>query len=121
MIYLCYGDEQILKNQYETAGKWVDYMLECAKEHNPLYADKPQYHNYTDGKLDAEYIYDTRFHFGEWSEPIPIKANPDEQALSVQERLLQAFKRKSWWQRLICAVLPKTSPIWQKYSAKKRL
>ena len=93
MIYLCYGDEQILKNQYETAGKWVDYMLVCAKEHNPLYADKPQYHNYTDGKLDAEYIYDTRFHFGEWSEPIPIKANPDEQALSVQERLLQAFKR----------------------------
>lgn len=71
MIYLCYGDKQILANQYNTAKNWVDYMLSCAKEHNPLYEDQPQYHNYDeDGELDADYIYDTKMHYGEWQEPI---------------------------------------------------
>ena len=72
MTYLCYGDIQILENQYQTAKRWVDYMLACAKEHNPLYGDQPQYHHRDpDGELDAEYIYDTRMHYGEWVEPIP--------------------------------------------------
>lgn len=72
MNYLCYGDVQILENQYQTAKRWVDYMLTCAKEHNPLYEDRPQYHQWDeDGELDAEYIYDTRMHYGEWVEPIP--------------------------------------------------
>ncbi len=92
MIYLCYGDEQILINQYETARKWVEFMLTCAKEHNPLYADEPQYHTYTDGELDADYIFDTRFHFGEWNEPIPVKGKPGESTASIQERILHSFK-----------------------------
>ena len=70
IMYLCYGDPQILVNQYGTAKKWVDYMLACAKEPNPLYQDQPQYHTWESGELDADYIYDTRFHFGEWKEPI---------------------------------------------------
>lgn len=70
MIYLCYGDKQILVNQYETARKWVDYMLACAKQHNPLYAQESQYLNYEEGELDADYIFDTKMHFGEWLEPI---------------------------------------------------
>lgn len=74
MIYLCYGDRQILENQYDTAKRWTDYMLACAREHNPIYAEEPQYHHRdADGKLDAEYIYDTRMHYGEWMEPIPKK------------------------------------------------
>lgn len=71
IIYLTYGDKQILYNQYETARKWVDYMLSCAKEHNELYQEKPQYHSIgTDEILDAEFIYDTRMHYGEWQEPL---------------------------------------------------
>lgn len=74
MIYLCYGDKQILENQYETARRWVDYMLQCAREHNPMYMDCPQYHHKgEDGTLDAEWIFDTRMHYGEWCEPIPFK------------------------------------------------
>ena len=73
ILYLCYGDKQILQNQYETAKKWVDYMLRCAKEHNPLYSDQPQYHTSQDGELDGEYIYDTHMHYGEWMEPIAGK------------------------------------------------
>lgn len=74
MIYLCYGDKQILENQYNTAKHWVDYMLACAREHNSLYEDQPQYHSYgDDGTLDAEWIFDTRMHYGEWCEPIPME------------------------------------------------
>lgn len=85
IMYLCYGDSQILKNQYETARKWIDYMLCCAKEHNPLYERQPQYHHSTDGVLDADYIYDTRMHYGEWMEPIPKK--------ETGENLADAFAR----------------------------
>ena len=36
-----------------------------------MYADLPQYHTVgDDGVLDAEYIYDTRMHYGEWQEPL---------------------------------------------------
>ncbi|MGN1139746.1 MAG: family 78 glycoside hydrolase catalytic domain, partial [Oliverpabstia sp.] len=85
MMYLCYGDKQILKNQYDTAKKWVDYMLHCAKDHNPMYEDQLQYHHITDGELDADYIYDTRMHYGEWMEPIPKKETGGE--------LMDAFAR----------------------------
>lgn len=90
ILYLCYGDEQIIKNQYHTAKKWVDYMLVCAKEHNPLYVDQPQYHNYNEeGELDAEYIYDTRMHYGEWQEPI-VSIQPEEQ---MPKSLVEVFER----------------------------
>ena len=86
MIYLCYGDEQILKNQYPTARRWTDHMLSRAKAHNPVYENQPQYHNSTDGELDADYIYDTGFHFGEWLEPVEQDDNTP-----LDERMRNAF------------------------------
>lgn len=65
-MYLMYGDISFLEEHYNTAKKWVEFSLRCMKEHNPLYADKPWYAN-GDGNL----IYDTRFHYGEWNEPLP--------------------------------------------------
>lgn len=65
-LYLMYGDKTILKDQYETGKRWLDYSLRCMKERNPLYADKPWY---VDGFGD--YIYDSKFHYGEWNEPLP--------------------------------------------------
>lgn len=67
-LYLCYGDKNILKKQYTSAKAWVDYMDACAKNSNENYKDTPAYHNYTDGELDANYIWDTKFHWGEWLE-----------------------------------------------------
>lgn len=94
-IYLYYGDRQILRNQYETARKWVDYMLCCAKEHNPLYEGQPQYHTYTDGELDADYIYDTRMHYGEWQEPIVAALLPEGMDLAaVFARMVKEGKPK---------------------------
>ena len=65
-MYLMYGDVEFLKEHYDTAKKWVEFSLRCMKEQNPLYSDKPWYQN-----GDGDFIYDTRFHYGEWNEPLP--------------------------------------------------
>ena len=73
-MYLMYGDVDFLKEHYGTAKKWVEFSLRCMKEQNPLYADKPWYAN-----GDGDYIYDTRFHYGEWNEPLP----PDPEVIAL--------------------------------------
>ena len=65
-LYLMYGDTTIIEEHYDTARRWLEYSLACMKEQNPMYADKPWY---TNG--DGDLIYDTRFHYGEWNEPLP--------------------------------------------------
>ncbi len=65
-LYLMYGGAEFLKGHYNTAKKWVEFSLRCMKEQNPMYADKLWYAN-----GDGDYIYDTRFHYGEWNEPLP--------------------------------------------------
>ena len=65
-LYLMYGNKRILEDHYECARRWVDFSLSCMKEKNPLHSDKPWY---KEGEGDL--IYDTRFHYGEWNEPLP--------------------------------------------------
>lgn len=67
-MYLCYGDRQILENQYDSMKKLISYMFSKAKQQNAYRKDAPEYHAYTDGELDADYIWDTEFHWGEWFE-----------------------------------------------------
>ncbi|OCT11459.1 hypothetical protein A8709_07255 [Paenibacillus pectinilyticus] len=67
-MYLCYGDKTILERQFNSAKAWVDYMAACAKNANELFQDSPAYHHFTDGERDADYIWDTKFHWGEWLE-----------------------------------------------------
>lgn len=63
-MYLCYGDKQILKNQFASAKKWVDYICREAKNSNKFYTELPYYKN----PEDAQYVWDTDFHYGEWLE-----------------------------------------------------
>ena len=72
-VYLYHGDRQILENQYETARKWLEFELRCAKEDNENYLDTPAYNTVTDGVRDSEYIFDTRFHYGEWNEAFGVR------------------------------------------------
>lgn len=65
-LYLMYGDKQIVADHYETAKRWLNFSLSCMKEVNPRYADRDYYRN-----GDGDCIYDTRFHYGEWNEPLP--------------------------------------------------
>ena len=64
-IYQVYGDKRILEEAYLPAKRWVDYELSRAKEENPLYKSKKRYKTYIDGEKDADYIWDTDFHWGE--------------------------------------------------------
>lgn len=64
VLYLYYGDKEILKNQYASAKKWVDYIRSQAEKPNPLFQDLPHYEN----PEDAKYVWDTGFHWGEWLE-----------------------------------------------------
>lgn len=66
-LYLMYGDKQIVQDHYETARRWLEFSLSCMKEKNHLYAQRAWYQN-----GDGDFIYDTRFHYGEWNEPLPL-------------------------------------------------
>lgn len=70
-MYLCYGDKEILERQYESAKAWVSYMEAHAKQKSPDPArwEAPEYRTVTDGILDADFILDSDFHWGEWMEP----------------------------------------------------
>ena len=68
-MYQVYDDKSILENQYESAKKWVDYMIRHASRENLLYVSEPYYQQERNGKKAADYIWDTDFHWGEWSEP----------------------------------------------------
>ncbi len=66
-MYLRYGDIRILKQQYASAKKWVDYMIANAKNKNELRASEPWYTE--NGGSDGQYVWDTRYQWGEWLEP----------------------------------------------------
>ncbi|MBT2293476.1 family 78 glycoside hydrolase catalytic domain, partial [Paenibacillus albidus] len=83
-MYLCYGDRQIIENQYESAAKHVEYMFERAKNANPNREQAPEYHTWTYGELDADYIWDTEFHWGEWLEA-------DVGTAGEMERMMEKF------------------------------
>lgn len=68
-LYYAYGDKQILINQYASAKAWVDYMIGSARVKNDYYKDESYYRINDDGSCDGDYIWDTKFHWGEWSEP----------------------------------------------------
>lgn len=85
-VYLYHGDRQILENQYETAKKWLEYEIQCAKEDNESYIDTPAYNTYTDGVKDAEYIFDTKFHYGEWNEAFGVKEKVEEYYKALEEK-----------------------------------
>ncbi len=83
-MYLCYGDPRILENQYVCMKKHVDYMFSKAKNPNPARKNEPEYRHRTDGELDADYIWDTEFHWGEWLEA-------DVGTAGEMERMIQKF------------------------------
>jgi alpha-L-rhamnosidase len=64
-LYLTYGDKRILENQYDSAQKWVEFIIARAKQSNPDCADEA----YSRNPDDAQYVWDSGFHWGEWLEP----------------------------------------------------
>lgn len=59
-FYEVYGDETILKENYDMMKGWVDFSAKRAAENT-----RPQYEN----NPYKEYLCDQGFHFGEWCQP----------------------------------------------------
>lgn len=74
-LYQMFGDKTILEEEYESMKKWVEYERRNAQKTHWSKKIKPAY--WLDGKRRAgqHYIWDTKYHWGEWLEPdIPLKA-----------------------------------------------
>jgi alpha-L-rhamnosidase len=68
-LYLCYGDERVLAAQYASMQGWVDYMAACAQETHWTTKLSPSFRRDPARQARAQYIWDTRYHWGEWLEP----------------------------------------------------
>lgn len=95
-VYQWYGDKTILKNQYETAKRWLEFELASAREDNPMYLDQPQYQPDETGEKPASWIFDTKFQYGEWIEAFGIrekvKAYYEGRSKKTPEQLAQEQK-----------------------------
>lgn len=60
-IYQMYGDKRILEEQWESMKAWVDYEAKCA--------EKTHWSRLLKKNPHRKYTWDTKFHWGEWTEP----------------------------------------------------
>ena len=65
-MYLVYGDVQSLREQYGSAKAWVDYMIRASRRRSEVHAEATWYR--AESEDDADLIWDTGYHWGEWME-----------------------------------------------------
>lgn len=63
-LYRYYGDQSVLRRQYGSMKKWVDYQNHAARQQKGL----KRYLRKRTGELE-NYIVESGFHFGEWMRP----------------------------------------------------
>ena len=68
-LYQCYGDIGILEEQYESMRTWVEYERAHARDVNWSKVIYPGYWFDRARQERQPYIWDTRYHWGEWLEP----------------------------------------------------
>jgi alpha-L-rhamnosidase len=68
-LYQCYGDLGILEEQYESMRAWVEYERYRAGKVNWSKLVNPSYWFDRARQARQPYIWDTRYHWGEWLEP----------------------------------------------------
>ncbi|MFN2228983.1 MAG: family 78 glycoside hydrolase catalytic domain, partial [Anaerolineae bacterium] len=68
-LYQCYGDIGILEEQYESMRAWVEYERAHARDVNWSKVIYPGYWFDRARQARQPYIWDTRYHWGEWLEP----------------------------------------------------
>jgi alpha-L-rhamnosidase len=74
-LYQMFGDKTILEDAYESMKKWVEYERTTAGKTHWSKKIKPTYWFDAERKARQRYLWDTRYHWGEWLEPdIPLRA-----------------------------------------------
>jgi len=64
VLYLVYGDKRVLSTQYASMKRWFNYESKSAKRWAFRHWTKSK-----EFKHDAQFIWDTGFHFGDWLAP----------------------------------------------------
>ncbi len=68
-LYQAYGDLQILKDQYESMQAWLGYVQKRAEKVNYSKFFSLRYWTNREQRLRQKFVWDTRYHWGEWLEP----------------------------------------------------
>jgi alpha-L-rhamnosidase len=69
VLYQCYGDLRILEEQYDSMRAWVEYERARAQKVNWSKRLSPSFWLDRTRRARQRYIWDTRYHWGEWLEP----------------------------------------------------
>jgi hypothetical protein len=70
-------------------------ILLIATKRLVINSGRPEYYTYVNGVREADYLFDTRFHFGEWLEPNSGESgDPSEQDLEAAKKRTE-LKNKS--------------------------
>jgi len=68
-LYQCFGDQQILEQQYTSMKAWVEYERQQAQnKYAPRGYTAPRYLE-REPLTHERYLWDTNYHWGEWLEP----------------------------------------------------
>ena len=68
-LFLTFGDRRILEEQYTSMKAWVDYEQKCAQNMNWSKFFNPAMLFNQKRRQRQKFIWDTRYHWGEWLEP----------------------------------------------------
>lgn len=68
-MYQCFGDTRVLEAQYASMKAWVDYEAANAENTHWVRKLQPSYWFSSKRRERMRYVWDTRYHWGEWLEP----------------------------------------------------
>ena len=74
-LYQMFGDTTILRKQYDSMKKWVEYERKNAERSHWLKRINPVFWINNEKKSHQKYIWDTKFQLGEWLEPDVLLKN----------------------------------------------
>lgn len=71
VLYRNYGDLGVLEENYEALVRWVDWAAATAASgRHPSRVERS-----AEAAEHERYVWDSSFHWGEWSEPVPVAAD----------------------------------------------
>lgn len=90
-MYQVTGDTRILRQQYETMKKWVNYIITRCKNGTPKKCTR-------DREIE-QYLWDTGYHYGEWLIPSQSKNGLDMKNLKTIMSMSSCYTAPifGWW------------------------
>lgn len=76
-LYMAYGNEEVLRDNYGAMKKWMGYVQHCAETEMP-----EGYEAFDEERKERQkYLWNTGFHYGDWLVPSMLKDTRDDMAM----------------------------------------